>query len=135
MKKTLLITFIFLALLSVSACGKKKDDPKDDIIPNVEDNVANFLDQTVEGLTFKDALIIYENGFSTLTATVSNETVTPIKMSGISIKLYGINDDVILEIPNSYVSENIAPGKEHQLIQEVTKDVSKAVRIEYTIKR
>lgn len=134
-KKFLLITFVFLALLSFSACGKKKTDPKDDIITNVEDNVANFLDQTVEGVTFKDALIIYENGVSTLTAMVTNETKTTIKMSGIGIKLYDVNDNLIIDIPNSYVSEIIEPGKELQLIQEVTKDISKAVKIEYTIKR
>lgn len=134
-KKLLIMSLVFVALLSLtSGCGKKKEKKEEENKPEVEDNVEVFDDQTVEGLVFKNAALIYENEETTITVTIRNNTDNDIEMTGITIRLYDKDDNMLKEIP-SYVSELIKSSKEQSLIQTVTSDLSKAKRIEYIIKR
>ena len=77
-KKITIISIVAVVLLvAIYFIGRSVATPDSTILK----------DQVVENLSFKNADLKYENGVSTLTVTVANDTKEDINLSTITVKL------------------------------------------------
>lgn len=129
MKKVVLVLLIALLVLVPCACKKKTSDNNQ---PNVIDDVATFDDQTINGIKFQDTVIVYEDGLSTLTMTIINEGTESVNIDTVNIKLYNTNNQLVQEF-DSVIGIEVKVGSKVPLVQEIFKDISKTVKIEYKI--
>ena len=133
MKKILIsITIVLAATLLLTGCGKKKEETKNDVKTNTEENVVK--DQEVDGLKMTNTSLTITNGISTLVTEVSNNTGSDYQLEEFTIIIKDKNDNVLATIPG-YVGETIENGSTKTIDSSIDIDLSNAASVEYKIKK
>ena len=136
MKKIINVSLMLLVCLTlVTGCGKnnEKDNNKDsktDMEVNTNDEV--IKDQNIDGLEITNTSLVYENGLSYFSATVTNNTGSDYELNEYRINVKDSEGNIIITIPG-YVGSIIKNGESKNINSQVTEDLSKAASIEYEI--
>ena len=133
MKKILIsMTIVLAATLLLTGCGKKKEETKNDVKTNTEENVVK--DQEVDGLKMTNTSLTITNGISTLVTEVSNNTGSDYQLEEFTIIIKDKDDNVLATIPG-YVGETIENGSTKTIDSSIDIDLSNATSVEYKIKK
>ena len=89
-------------------------------------------DQVVDGLSFEDANLDYNNGVSTLVVNVTNENKDVYNLKYIEIK-FGLSDEDVTLI--GYVGETINQDEKKIITASIDKDITNATSLEYVINK
>lgn len=129
---TVILVLIVGALIVVANNKGKETKSEDKFIVNTEKDV--IKDQDFDGLKFTNTSLIYENGISNLETTVENNTGSDYNLIEFSIIVKDKNDEVITTLPG-YVGEVIKNGEIKKINSSIDMDLSKAKKIEYSVKK
>ena len=134
MKKVINISLMLLVCLTlVTGCGKNNNkDSKSDMKVNTNDEV--IKDQNIDGLEITNTSLVYENGLSYFSATVTNNTGSDYELNEYRINVKDSEGNIIITIPG-YVGSIIKNGESKNINSQVTEDLSKAASIEYEVNR
>ena len=134
MKKVINISLMLLVCLTlVTGCGKNNDkDSKSDMKVNTNDEV--IKDQNIDGLEITNTSLVYENGLSYFSATVTNNTGSDYELNEYRINVKDSEGNIIVIIPGN-VGSIIKNGESKKINSQVTEDLSKAASIEYEVNR
>ena len=136
MKKVINISLMLLVCLTlVTGCGKNNNrdnnkDSKSDMKVNTNDEV--IKNQNIDGLEITNTSLVYENGLSYFSATVTNNTGSDYELNEYRINVKDSEGNIIITIPG-YVGSIIKNGESKNINSQVTEDLSKAASIEYEI--
>lgn len=122
-KPLTIISSLIIALLVVFIVGKSLSDPNSGYLKN----------QVVEGLSFENAEIVYEEGISTFTVEVYNENDTTIDLKTISINLKNIDGDITTLI--GYIGESLKPQEGKLITASIDDDLTDSNNLEYVINK
>ena len=138
MKKVINISLMLLVCLTlVTGCGKNNNrdnnkDSKSDMKVNTNDEV--IKNQNIDGLEITNTSLVYENGLSYFSATVTNNTGSDYELNEYRINVKDSEGNIIITIPG-YVGSIIKNGESKNINSQVTEDLSKAASIEYEVNR
>ena len=138
MKKIINVSLMLLVCLTlVTGCGKnnEKDNNKDsktDIEVNTNDEV--IKDQNIDGIEITNTSLVYENGLSYFSATVTNNTGSDYELNEYKINVKDNEGNIIVIIPGN-VGSIIKNGESKNINSVVTEDLSKAASIEYQLNK
>ena len=133
MKKILIsMTVVLATTLLLTGCGKKKEEPKNDVKSNTEENV--IKDQEVDGLKMTNTSLTITNGISTLVTEVSNNTGADYQLEEFTITIKDKDGNVLATLPG-YVGETIENGSTKTIDSSIDIDLSNATSVEYEIKK
>ena len=136
MKRIINVSLMLLVCLTlVTGCGKnnEKDNNKDsktDMEVNTNDEV--IKDQNIDGIEVTNTSLVYENGLSYFSATVTNNTGSDYELNEYKINVKDSEGNIIVIIPGN-VGSTIKNGESKNINSVVTEDLSKAAYIEYEI--
>ena len=136
MKRIINVSLMLLLCLTlVTGCGKnnEKDNNKDsktDMEVNTNDEV--IKDQNIDGIEITNTSLVYENGLSYFSATVTNNTGSDYELNEYKINVKDSEGNIIVIIPGN-VGSTIKNGESKNINSVVTEDLSKAAYIEYEI--
>ena len=136
MKRIINVSLMLLVCLTlVTGCGKnnEKDNNKDsktDMEVNTNDEV--IKDQNIDGIEITNTSLVYENGLSYFSATVTNNTGSDYELNEYKINVKDSEGNIIVIIPGN-VGSTIKNGESKNINSVVTEDLSKAAYIEYEI--
>lgn len=133
MKKNLLIAIsMVLALTLATGCGctKNKEEKKDEIKVNTEEEI--IKDQTVGELELTNTSLVTTNGISKISTLVSNNTSSDYELNEFTIIIKDANGEEIVRIPG-FVGATIKAGESKTINSSIDIDLSKAKSVEYEI--
>ena len=136
MKRIINVSLMLLLCLTlVTGCGKnnEKDNNKDsktDMEVNTNDEV--IKDQNIDGIEITNTSLVYENGLSYFSATVTNNTGSDYELNEYKINVKDSEGNIIVIIPGN-VGSTIKNGESKNINSVVTEDLSKSAYIEYEI--
>ena len=96
-------------------------------------NSGYLKNQTVDGLSFENASLVYESGVSTFKVEVFNETDDTYNLKNISIKLIDEKNDETIMI--GYIGDSIEKKEGKYLQASIDKELSSISNIEYMINK
>ena len=138
MKRIINVSLMLLLCLTlVTGCGKnnEKDNNKDsktDMEVNTNDEV--IKDQNIDGIEITNTSLVYENGLSYFSATVTNNTGSDYELNEYKINVKDSEGNIIVIIPGN-VGSIIKNGESKNINSVVTEDLSKAASIEYQLNK
>lgn len=138
MKKVISLSLMLLVCLTlVTGCGKnnkKEENKKDDNKQTVEvnDNQEVIKDQNIDGIEITNTSLIYEDGISYLTATVTNNTGVDYELNEYKINVKDSDGNIIVTMPG-YVGSILKNGESKNINTMISEDLSKAYSIEYEV--
>ena len=112
----LLVGIIFLI-------GKSVADPNSGYLRN----------QTVDGLSFENASLVYENGVTTFTVEVYNESGDTYSLKNISINLKDEDNTVTTLV--GYIGESLDKDEAKLITASIDQDLSSSVDLEYVVNK
>ena len=89
--------------------------------------------QIVDGLSFTDANLVYENGISTLTVNATNTNKETYSLNYIEIKVTEESGNVITLI--GYIGDSIDSEQKKIITASIDKDITTATSLEYIINK
>ena len=89
--------------------------------------------QVVDGLSFEDASLVYEDGISTFTVNVTNENKDTYSLNYVEIKLTDTNDNETILI--GYIGNEIGSDEVQTIVASIDKDVTESKKLEYVINK
>ena len=126
-EKYKLHTFIILGLVLlvgiVFLIGKSVADPNSGYLRN----------QTVDGLSFENASLVYENGVTTFTVEVYNESGDSYSLKNISINLKDEDNTVTTLV--GYIGESLDKDEAKLITASIDQDLSSSVNLEYVVNK
>lgn len=131
MKKVALMSFAVLALVATGCGCDKKEKTKEENQPIVNTNENVVKDQEVNGLSFVNTSLVYENGSSTLITEVTNNTGADYNLGDFYIIVKDENGSEMIRLL-AYVGDVIPAGETRTVSAGTDMDLSKAASIEYT---
>jgi len=96
-------------------------------------NSGYLRNQTVDGLSFENASLVYENGITTFTVEVYNESGDTYSLKNISINLKDKDGTVITLI--GYIGELLDIDEAKLISASIDQDLSSSVNLEYVINK
>ena len=136
MKKTLLAVLVpVFCVLMVTGCGKKENNntPANEggkVDPNT---IVHTIDeQTIEGLTFTDAVVEFKNNESTFNVKVSNNTESPIAVNQIIMHLKDKDNNELAYLVGT-IADTIQPGENRTIGSSYAGDFSEAIHVDYEV--
>lgn len=120
-------------LLTGCSCGNKKVEEKKEN-PKTEEKTKVLDDAKVGELKITGFNITFENGLSTVVATVTNESNEKIDLTSLSLLLYDKDNKLIIETIGN-IGDSINPGESKQFNTLITKDVRNTEKVEYKINK
>lgn len=123
-KKSLIILGILLLLAVITLILK---------ITVADPNTGYLRNQTVDGLSFEDAKLVYEDGITTFTAKVYNESGDTYNLKTISINLKGTDNKTTTLI--GYIGDSIDKDTGKYLRTSIDQDLSNSISLEYIINK
>ena len=132
MKKILIILMTF-SILFVSACGKKKEEVKEEeptVVEVEEENVV--AEQIIDGILFKDASVVVVNGITEFRVTLENTITTVRRISKLTVN-FKDEDGIIIQTLHYYNFNSLKKGDTQDLTWSLSKDLKDAKKIEYEI--
>lgn len=137
MKNINKILVCLMAILLITGCGSKSKKTKKD--PNLEDlkvdvnfNVTD--DKEIEGLYISNVSFIIENGVSTYTAKVKNNTGDIYKLEQINL-IYKDKKGKEIGKMSSYIGDSIPVDGTRYIEVSSEKNLKEAASIEYEIEK
>ena len=101
---------------------------------SIADTNSGYLrNQTVEGLSFENAELVYENGVTTFTVEVYNETEDVYSLKNISINLKAEDGTVTTLL--GYIGESLEKDEAKLIRASIDQDLSSSVNLEYVINK
>lgn len=98
-----------------------------------ESNRGYLRNQSVDGLSFENAELIYENGVTTFIVDVYNESGDVYSLKNISINLKDENNNVTTLI--GYIGETLEKDESKLITASIDKDLSSSNNLEYVINK
>jgi hypothetical protein len=89
--------------------------------------------QVVNGLSFEDASLVYENGITTFTVDVYNESGNTYNLKTISINLTDSDNNITTLV--GYIGETLDKDEVKLITASIDKDLSSSVKLEYVINK
>ena len=132
--KRLSIFCLALTVLFATGCGcDKKTNTKDnkEKAPVANTNEDVIKDQEINGLTFTNTSLVYENGSSTLVTEVTNNTGADYALGDFYIIAKDANGNEMIKLL-AYVGDVIPAGESRTVNAGTDMDLTKAASIEYT---
>ena len=92
---------LFLCLCAIflfttgCGCDKKEETPQTNT--NVETKAVTFDDQTVEGLNFTGASIVYDDEISQIVVTVQNTQEQAVTVDTVNMSFYDKDDNLLVQ--------------------------------------
>lgn len=96
-------------------------------------NSGYLRNQTVDGLSFEDANLVYEDGITTFTANVYNESGDTYSLKTISINLTDSQGNITTLL--AYIGDTLDKDGGKYLKTSIDDDLSDSVSIEYVINK
>lgn len=96
-------------------------------------NSSYLRNQTVNGLSFENAELIYENGITTFTVEVYNESGDIYSLNNISINLKDEGNTVTTLV--GYIGESLDKDESKLITASIDQDLSSSVNLEYVINK
>ena len=112
----LLVGIVFLV-------GKSVADPNSGYLRN----------QTVDGLSFENASLLYENGVTTFTVEAYNESGDIYTLKNISINLK--DEDGTVTTLVGYIGESLDKDEAKLITASIDQDLSSSVNLEYVVNK
>lgn len=122
-KPIIIIGSIFIIMIVTFLIGRSLADPNSGYLRN----------QSVDGLSFENAELVYENGITTFTAEVYNESGDVYSLKNISIQLTDEADTVTTLV--GYIGDSLAEEEGTYLKASIDQDLSDTVSLEYVINK
>jgi len=122
-KLLVLLSSLIVVSIVVFIIGRTLADP----------NTGYLRNQTVEGLSFENANLVYENGITTFTVEVYNESGDIYSLKNISINLKAENNDVTTLI--GYIGETLEKDEAKYITASIDQDLSSSVNLEYIVNK
>lgn len=132
--KKLSVFCLALTVLFATGCGCDKKDEKD--TSNSQGPIANtnqevIKDQEVNGLTFTNTSLVYENGSSTLVTEVTNNTGADYALGDFYIIVKDADGNEMIKLL-AYAGDVIPAGESRTVNAGTDMDLTNAASIEYT---
>ena len=122
-KPIIIIGSIFIIMIVTFLIGRSLADPNSGYLRN----------QSVDGLSFENAELVYENGITTFTAEVYNESGDVYSLKNISIQLTDEADKVTTLV--GYIGDSLDEEEGTYLKASIDQDLSDIVSLEYVINK
>ena len=122
-KPIIIIGSIFIIMIVVFLIGRSLADPNSGYLRN----------QSVDGLSFENAELVYENGITTFIAEVYNESGDVYSLKNISIQLTDEADKVTTLV--GYIGDSLDEEEGTYLKASIDQDLSDIVSLEYVINK
>lgn len=119
---TIVLGFILLVGI-VFLIGKSLADPNSGYLRN----------QTIDGLSFENANIVYEDGVTTFTVEVYNESGDTYTLKNISINL--TNNDNTATTLIGYIGESLEKDEAKLITASIDQDLSSSINLEYVVNK
>ena len=103
--------------------GKSVSDP----------NTGYLRNQIVDNLSFENANLVYENGITTFTAEVYNESGNTYTLKSISINLTNESNDVTTLI--GYIGDTLEKDEGKLITASIDQDLTSSLNLEYVINK
>jgi len=115
---SLLIVFLVVFLV-----GRTIADPNSGYLRN----------QSVDNLSFENANLVYENGITTFTVEVYNESGESYSLKNISINLKNDSNDITTLV--GYIGEELETDEGKLITASIDKDLSDSTSLEYIVNK
>ena len=122
-KPIIIIGSIFIIMIVTFLIGRSLADPNSGYLRN----------QSVDGLSFENAELVYENGITTFTVEVYNESGDIYNLKDISIQLTDEADKVTTLV--GYIGDSLDEEEGTYLKASIDQDLSDIVSLEYVINK
>lgn len=119
----LVVSSLLLVFIIVFIVGKTAADPNSGYLRN----------QAVDNLSFEDANLVFENGITTFTAIVYNESGEEYTLKNISINFKNDKNDITTLI--GYIGETLETDEGKLITASIDKDLSDSTSLEYVINK
>ena len=117
------IALFFLAIITIGL-GISMADPESGYLS----------DQTIDGLTFENAKLVYENGVSTYTVEVVNDLEEEYNLKNINIVFKdGEGNEIVTLL--GYIGEKLSVGETKLIDASINEEISNITSIEYVINK
>ena len=101
---------------------------------SVADPNSGYLrNQTVDGLSFENANLVYENGMTTFTVEVYNESGDIYTLKNISVNLKDESNTVTTLV--GYIGESLDIDEAKLITASIDQDLSSSVNLEYVVNK
>ena len=115
---SLLIVFLVVFLV-----GRTIADPNSGYLRN----------QSVDNLSFENANLVYENGITTFTVEVYNESGENYSLKNISINLKNDSNDITTLV--GYIGEELETDEGKLITASIDKDLTDSTSLEYVVNK
>lgn len=122
-KMTTLILSLFVLVGVIFLVGRSVADPNSEYLRN----------QTVDGLSFENANLVYENGVTTFTVETYNESGDTYSLKNISINLKDKDNNTTTLI--GYIGESLEKDEVKLITASIDQDLSSSVNLEYVVNK
>lgn len=116
-------SILLILIIVLLVFGKSLSDP----------NTGYLRNQSVDGLSFENANLTYENGITVFTADVYNETNDIYSMKTINVSFKDKNNKIITLV--GYIGNTLSKDEGKYLKISTDQDLSDTVSISYTINK
>ena len=120
-KPIIIIGSLLIVMIVIFLIGRSVADPNSGYLRN----------QSVDGLSFENAELVYENGITTFTAEVYNESGDIYSLKNISIQLTDEADTVTTLV--GYIGESLDVDEAKRITASIDQDLSSSVNLEYVV--
>ena len=119
----LVLASLVIVFMIVFLIGKTIADPNSGYLRN----------QTVDSLSFENANLVYENGITTFTVEVYNESGESYSLKNISINLTNDSNDVTTLV--GYIGEELETDEGKLITASIDQDLSDSTSLEYVVNK
>ena len=120
-KPIIIIGSLLIVMIVIFLIGRSVADPNSGYLRN----------QSVDGLSFENAELVYENGITTFTVEVYNESGDIYNLKDISIQLTDEADKVTTLV--GYIGESLDVDEAKRITASIDQDLSSSVNLEYVV--
>ena len=122
-KPIIIIGSLLIVMIVIFLIGRSVADPNSGYLRN----------QSVDGLSFENAELVYENGITTFTVEVYNESGDIYNLKDISIQLTDEADKVTTLV--GYIGESLDVDEAKRITASIDQDLSSSVNLEYVVNK
>ena len=120
---SLVLGSLVIVFLVVFLIGRTIADPNSGYLRN----------QSVDSLSFENANLVYENGITTFTVEVYNESGESYSLKNISINLKNDSNDITTLV--GYIGEELEKDEGKLINASIDKDLSDSTSLEYVVNK
>ena len=122
-KPIIIIGSLLIVMIVIFLIGRSVADPNSGYLRN----------QSVDGLSFENAELVYENGITTFTVEVYNESGDIYNLKDISVQLTDEADKVTTLV--GYIGESLDVDEAKRITASIDQDLSSSVNLEYVVNK